>query len=613
MKQRRQLQRRTTKRGAALITTFIVLSIVSVAGIVYMNSATQVFRTSRRQTLDIQTTHLCEAGVQMVLRSLWRPFKSSQRFTSFDASVAGCSENNPAATIAGTLPGVGRFSAGVISVSTPDTYTRIVTIRAVGWIDLNNNGTIDVNEPQKVIDVTSSYQLSRSKVFDYTYFVNNYGWMDGFSETTLAVNGDMRANGNFTITNGSPTVNGSIIASMNEKLSPAAEGVINGLPVKQTDAAYIAAHGSDPRSRQGYNSGTMGAKGSGTYDAWKDDVYASQGSVLDGRLDGAIASDAGGSRAWDRTSTGQTATTTMLDTTPSEELIMPDLSDLAYYQNLSSTYVDNKATYADGTANPFFGQGAWVETWNGSAYTRLSTNGNITGSVTLIGTQTKPIRIHGPVTVSQDAVIKGWVRGQGTIYTGRNIHIVGSIIYSTPPDFRGTNKTTIDRANEKADMLGLAARGSIIMGNTSTFTATYPLQYMTPPFTKGRYDDNGNWIPPYNANETDSTGMKRYQSVYGDAYINSLSSGVGQIDAVMYTNFVGGGNLGSGTGGVQINGTIISKDEAMVVWSLPMEMNYDGRVKERGLSSTPLVDLMLPRSPVMLRSAWKDKGFFYRQ
>lgn len=47
----------------------------------------------------------------------------------------------------------------------------------------------------------------------------------------------------------------------------------------------------------------------------------------------------------------------------------------------------------------------------------------------------------------------------------------------------------------------------------------------------------------------------------------------------------------------------------MVVFSIPMYMNYDPRIRERTLTSNPLIDLQLPRSPVMLRSTWQDRGF----
>ena len=83
------------------------------------------------------------------------------------------------------------------------------------------------------------------------------------------------------------------------------------------------------------------------------------------------------------------------------------------------------------------------------------------------------------------------------------------------------------------------------------------------------------------------------------------------LAAGVVANFVGGGNLGTAGGGVAINGTIISRDEAMVIYSLPMSMNYDSRVKERSLTQKPLVDVKLPRSPVLMKSTWQDRGTSY--
>ncbi|MFN8219940.1 MAG: hypothetical protein U0S12_07380 [Fimbriimonadales bacterium] len=603
------------RRGNALLTTFGVFTLLTVAATSFINSSTQTVRIANRQRLDVQTTHLCEAGVQSVLRSLWRPFKINQTFTDMNNRCSGSSVNAPGASLSGVIPGVGRFSAGVVAYSSPDTYARICTVRAVGYVDSNNNGSLDPGEPRKVVDVSSRFELARSQVFDYTYFVNNYGWMDGFGPSDLIVNGDMRANGNFTFTNGSPTINGSVVACANEKLVPKALGLINTPPVKMSTSTYRTNAANNPRWRQGYSSATHGAYGSTNFEKWRDFVFNSDASVVGTRTQGAVLADSNGTQAWNRQSTGVSATTTMLDQSPTDEVVMPDLSDLTYYQNLSANYVDTKAAYGDGTTNPNYGQGAYVDVWdqtlNGGsgAYKRISTNGVVVGSAALIGTSSKPIIIHGPVTFTQDCVIKGYIQGQGTIYTGRNVHLVGSLRYKNGPDFRGSDQTAIDNANEKKDMVALAARGSVIMGNPATFTDSYPLQYMTPPFTKGRYDDNGNWIPPFNAKEIDSTGTMRYKSVMGNTYLNSIAEGINQIDAVLYTNFVGGGNIGTGGGGVAFNGSIISKDEAMVVFSMPMTMNYDHRIRERNLTSTPLIDLQLPRSPVMLRSTWQDRGF----
>src|SRR5690606_13096397 len=115
----------------------------------------------------------------------------------------------------------------------------------------------------------------------------------------------------------------------------------------------------------------------------------------------------------------------------------------------------------DGTPNPYYGQGAYVEVWDpGTArYVRVTTDGVYNGSAALIGSSTYPIRVHGPVTFTGDVVIKGYVEGQATLYAARNVHIVGNVLYKNAPDFRGTDIHQTDVLNEKKDMLGLAARG----------------------------------------------------------------------------------------------------------------------------------------------------------
>lgn len=605
------------RRGSALITSFGVIGIMALASTSYLNSATYTLRVSNRQTQDITSSHLCEAGTQALLRSLWVPFKVSQKFDDMDTLLDGASEATPKSPVLEEIAGVGKVASGVISYSIPDanTYKRLVIVRSIGWIDKNNNDQVDDGEPRKTVDVSALYELARSQVFDYTYFVNNYGWMDGFQPSWLIVNGDMRANGNFEFLNGSPTINGSIYASVNEKLSTPAGGLINAAPVKWNNATYAAQNANNPRARQVYDSTKAGAKGTAEYEKWRDFMFDSTAEIVSGRSAGATLNDVTGTKGWNRTGTGDVGTTNLLDSTATKEVVLPDLSDLNFYTNLSQNYKDPKPTFQDGTANPNYGLGASLEVWDptlaggAGAYKRIDTNGVVNGSAIIIGSSTNPIKIRGPVTFTQDCVIKGHVQGQGTIYTGRNVHIVGSVIYKSGPDFRGSNLQTVENGNEKKDFLGLAARGSVIMGNVATFTDTYPLKYMTPPFTKGRYDDAGNYIPPFNAKEVDSTGFMRYQSVVGNTAINAIASGVNQIDAIMYTNFVGGGNLGTGGGGVQINGSIISKDEAMVIWSLPIVMNYDNRSRERTMTKTPLIDLQLPRSPVMLRSTWQDRGF----
>ena len=619
------MRRKHSQRGSTMVTTLITGGLTIVTATAYLEIATQDLRTANMRMREVITQNLAEAGLNASMQQLWREFKVSQRFDTFDSTLRDASPNNPARTWNGVLGTVGNYTASVIGYQQVDSYTRRVTLRAVGWQDRNGNGRLDAGEPRQVLDQTFDIQLSRSGVFDYAYFVNNYGWMYGFDNENLVVNGDMRSNGDFEFRWGRPTTNGTIIAAANDKLTPRANGyiIVEGgtAPRQWSTSTYISRQtsnyrGQGPYMRQGYSPSTHGAIGSSTFNEWRDYLYEATGQMVGGSPFGAVLADSRGTRRFDGT---------VLDNRPTREMVLPNLNDLNYYLNLSRTWRDPRATYRDGTANPYYNQEAFVEVWNPSRnrYERISTNGVINGSVALIGYKNYPIRIHGPVTVTQDVVIRGYVEGQGTLYAGRNVHIVGDILYKNPPDFRGSNFNTVLNSVEKKDALGLAARGSIMMGNTRRFSDPYPLRYMTPPFTRGRYDENGNWIPPFNALERDETGRYRYQSAYGaadqsdierlstqididqDGSISTDERGISRIDGILFTNFVGGGNLATDGLGLTINGTIIAKDEAMVLWSIPMWLNYDWRIRERSLDDMPLINIELPRVASVRRMAWQ--------
>ena len=609
------------QRGSAYLITMVLSSLIGIAAMSYISASTKEMRDARRRGQDAVMSHLCDSGSQVCMQGIWKTFKINQSFDSLDTLASGASPSTPKGSTTAEVPGVGRYTAAIISCVQPgaDTYTRQITIRTLGWIDTNGDSSLQSTEPVKIVDVNFEFQLKRSEVFDFVKFTNNFGYATGFSPTSLIINGDIKSNGNHKMLSGTFTQNGSLMATANAKLSADFDGIISGIPVKWGSSSYetlqTAGGGNadnQARWRQAYDPAKHGARNSPQYQLWKDIIFDSDATVSGGDINGAILKDKDGSRGWSLESLADTLSTTNLDSQASQEVIMPDLSDISDYQTQSAAYVDDKPTYVDGTANPNYGQGAWLDVWNSGtgAYQRLTTTGNIAGSAIIIGTAAHPIKIHGPVTVAQDAVIKGTLSGQGTIYTGRNVHIVGSIRYQTKPDFRGAMPTVIDAQNEKADLLGLAARGSVIMGNPTDFSAT-TLKYMTPPFTHSRLDYDGNTIPAFDATQVDGTGTKKYKSVLGDAALNAIAEDVNQLDAIIYTNNLSGGELGKGGTGVLLNGSVVCKDSAHSHFSSPSYRNYDPRIKERTSTQKPLIDIKLPRSPVLIHGTWQSKGVKY--
>lgn len=104
-----------------------------------------------------------------------------------------------------------------------------------------------------------------------------------------------------------------------------------------------------------------------------------------------------------------------------------------------------------------------------SSSNQSTLNQTYDGNLVLIGTVDNPINLDKDVYVSGDVVIKGYVKGQGTIYAGRNVYLAGDINYAdensdcwkaSEPDACARQ----DIENDKTE-LRLAARGNIVIGD----------------------------------------------------------------------------------------------------------------------------------------------------
>ena len=152
------------------------------------------------------------------------------------------------------------------------------------------------------------------------------------------------------------------------------------------------------------DSSRYGVTGTANFNKFRDTVFESNASWVNGHdvggtfvppgAFGSVMADSKGMNTWTRTSVGQVPVKTLLDTKPTKEVVMPDLSDITKYLQLGTDFAAHpaeyqKATYADGTANPDYGSPPYVEVWNTttSSYQRLTnSNGLIAGSAVLVGT-----------------------------------------------------------------------------------------------------------------------------------------------------------------------------------------------------------------------------------
>lgn len=466
---------------------------------------------------------------------------------------------------------------------------------------LNPNGTTS----EIVVEERFRFGTGRSRVFDYAYFVNNYGWFQGSGGTA---NGDVRANGDMYL-DSSCTINGDVWAARNDELR--VSGSINNRGQMDSRRNYWASAKTTTQSRPT----------SPTYDKGGDWV--------------------GGYNA------PQTVTSTDLAkrTHPNEEtgITMPWISDLSEYVQWAQ---EEGGTLSGGLRYSLNSSGSAVSTNNptiNAHYDGVGPSGNTAlsdkGALVLEGTKTNPIRLKGPVVVDSDVVIKGYVTGQGTIYSGRNIHIVGDITYVNPPVWNhpDSNPEATAKANSAKDLVGLAAKGNIVLGDSTTdsiFTSDirtyltqqpYVQQYVCdasdknigyPRSTQYGYTANetkfcGNYTAADGGNQVkvtttttydsklrknvtkttiaDSHTRKYYQSVVADALVKKLgqtttTSGgrtstttplITHIDGVLYNNHGIFGKIGSCT----INGALICRNEG-ILYSSAFNINWDIRLRE---------------------------------
>ena len=403
----------------------------------------------------------------------------------------------------------------------------------------------------KTIEETVEYALRRSTVFDYAYFVNNYGWFMGSGVTA---NGDIRANGNMSLDTKS-YINGFAFAAPNAEIG--ASGYIN------------VSGGNNTR-------------------------HMSQNSYWSYNETSARPTSPPSSSSTDPYTMGYEATSGLYSY--QEKLEMPFLGDLDGYRqvanNLGGTIKQSGKILVDGC-------------YDGPGPSGIE-NGEDKGCIVLDGTS-KPIVIDGPVVVNGDVIIKGTVSGQGAIYAGRNIHIVGDINYKNAPSWPkpDNNAENTTKKNQSADMLGLIAKGNIVLGNSAQSSWLGSIRnYIRPPFVNG-YEcdatDASIGYPEYfDGNYTAKDGGKKveyvwdyktkeyvpsslsdrryYESTAGSKIINDLSqsSYISNVDAVLYNNHAIMGKIDK----CKFNGALVCRDEGCW-YSSWVRMNWDIRLGSR--------------------------------
>ena len=409
---------------------------------------------------------------------------------------------------------------------------------------VTNRVTATFGEVTRTIEEVIRYTLNRSSVFDHAYFINNFGWFYGVD---CVVNGDIRSNYDVELRSRDLILNGhSYAAGVNDINKPYQTWSWTTYKNNSFSSFFRPTSHVDLNAKNDASLFEFGYDDSDTHDHQL-------------------------------------------------QLDMPyigNLNDYCYYAEANNGTVQVGGAVV--VSNVFSGTGP-----SGVA------GAPDQGCIVLEGTQADPIVIDGPVVIDGDVVIKGYFTGQGTIYAGRNIHVIGDLIAVNAPQWQHPDTTAnfADNTlpdNLAADFVGLCAKGSIVIGDYRASGFVNGITpYLKPPFTSeypvtatdvdigyvsyasgGTNYFNGNYTQTFGTKcgsvATNGVARRYYESSLSDSDFGSYNpvAYVGRIDAVIYNNHLTTGRFAANS---MVNGGIICRDEAL----LPngrIYMNWDARV-----------------------------------
>ena len=474
------MKKRSAKSGFVLATAVVLMG----AAMILVGGAIAYTSHATRQTNIMTGKSVCRLAAQSAIEScksdVYNAFmksigKSAHRvgFSNSDSFEWFGNSSTPSRTLGQapntvTLPASTNVNGCAVRVR----FGRVVHESGKSSAEVTIVATAVRTNPggsksSSTIEERVRFAIARSKVFNNAYFVNNYGWFQG---TGCTANGDVRANGDMYLDSGCK-INGRVYAAHNEELG--VNGDVTNYGTMDPYSTYKSTtYGVSNMSRPLAVDPMTGDAVAGGYDAPASATTQAKKDRIHGNLEretempfiGDLTSENSDYRLW------------------IEELRASDPSLCKVTQG-GQVLVDK---YYDGVGP--------------SGKASLADN----GVLILEGTQSNPIRVDGPVVVKSDVIIKGYVTGQGTIYSGRNIHIVGNIQYVNPPSWSG-KRANAD--NSKKDMLGLMAKGNIVMGNytESSWLSSIRTYLTTQPY-----------VQQYKCDSTDD--LIGYPETFGGSY-----------------------------------------------------------------------------------------------
>jgi hypothetical protein len=442
--------RGSARRGSALVSVLVLG--IALFGLVYATTLVSVVevRSSRRSIDEIRTQELAQSGIQRGFLLLSdaannNPFDPIGGISNLFAGGAEITPLVGEHLLSGSAE-VGAFTVRLtLGATTSDSAT--VTIQATGYLP-DAPGSLAPGEQLQgwhSLSVTVNYTTEPSEVFNYAYFINNWGWFYGSS---IFAYGNAGGNGQFDVGGYAPTVSGQPIYD---------EVLWNG-----TAATLLRYHDDNKDGLQDGNDG-------GVFSGW--DIANAAGLKGNGGL-------AKNQHEFE-------------DPVP-----MPNLSNLAQYEAKAIEEGGTLKVGATTVSDAVYGDGAG-ESQN------LYLLGTLANPIQLDG----QVVVKGDVIISGYVTGQGAIYAGGNVYVPNSIQYVNAPTTVKPAGTTQAQTEAWLTTNWNKDFLGLFAAENVVVGDhTSSTWQSYVSGWMTSGMNKSEEDAGEDGIPNSHAGKDGVAG-----------------------------------------------------------------------------------------------------------
>jgi Tfp pilus assembly protein PilX len=454
------------QKGSALLVTLSILVLLSFLGISSVITSDIDMGISGNEKRSKQAFYVAEAGLERAVADYISTNFGDENISPM-VDLFSWIENQAGVHVYDSvaLGNNCNYSVQITSVNNPGASEPFIECRDVNVRSVGQYGN---SAESATLLATVRVGIMPSGVFDYSYFINHFGWFAGFPSGGARANGNVRANGHFDVLSGYFTCNGNpqynpFTGNMSSTGGVSAGGYV--FPLDGSRYQGMAQYAENRHSYAGVDNSVWDPAVvdmpnlNDPTDADGDDNVQELNPYYEQLARGELGGDAG---------------------------------RVGIDDNGDGELQDSEVLF----------EGAWGDI--------DSENGN----VVLTGSSSKPIIVDGPVVVTGDLVVKGTVKGQGAFYVGRNTYMAGTVRYSDPPSARPTYNYGVETpeeyqnrvnnwvdANRDKDLVSFQTRENVVLGDHTEY---YWRKYIT---------NSGGWLRDYRNDGSEDVGD---DGIFGD-------------------------------------------------------------------------------------------------